>query len=238
MSDDPLQQLGEYLTATEAGSLAVLIGAGEHTLHALASVSPARRERVAKLLTAAEIGHQSPELSTAVLRGIAGAKSVLRDLTPVWTMPGNEATTGHLTNQFHDVVAAARTSVTCATYNFSPTSSMWDALKTASEEPDVVVCVYVDAGKGDPAGVKARLPRATVYRSANLPNGQAIVSHTKFIVVDHEVVLLTSANFSYNAENRNIEFGLLIRDSGLAASIEWTMASKRGTLYELVAGTP
>jgi hypothetical protein len=45
---------------------------------------------------------------------------------------------------------------------------------------------------------------------------------------------LTIANFSYNAENRNIEFGLLIRDSGLAGSIESTMTSKRGTLYELV----
>ena len=234
MSDDPLKQLGEYLTATEAESLAVLIGAREHTAHALASVSRARREKVAKLLMAAGIGHTEPTMSVAVLRGIAGAKSAHRDLTPVWTMPGNEATTGHLTNQFHDVVAAARISVTCATYNFSSTSSMWDALQKASEEPEVVVCVYVDAGKGDPGGVKARLPRATVYRSANLPNGQPIVSHTKFIVVDHEVVLLTSANFSYNAENRNIEFGLLIRDSGLAASIESTMASKRGSLYELV----
>jgi len=47
-------------------------------------------------------------------------------------------------------------------------------------------------------------------------------------------VLLTSANFSYNAENRNIEFGLSIRDNGLATSIEMTMASKRGSLYELV----
>lgn len=234
MSDDPLKQLGEYLTATEAESLAVLIDAGEHTTHALASVSHARRDRVANLLNSAGIGHTEPAISVAVLRGIAGAKSAHRDLTPVWTMPGNEATTGHLTNQFHDVVAAARISVTCATYNFSSTSSMWDALQKASEEPEVVVCVYVDAGKGDPGGVKARLPRATVYRSANLPNGQSIVSHTKFIVVDHEVVLLTSANFSYNAENRNIEFGLLIRDSGLAASIESTMASKRGSLYELV----
>ncbi|KRE25639.1 cardiolipin synthase [Mycobacterium sp. Soil538] len=234
MSDDPLKQLGEYLTATEAESLAVLIGAGERTTHALASVSHARRDQVAILLKTAGIGHTDPALAVAVLRGIAGAKSAMRDLTPVWTMPGNEATTGHLTNQFHDVVAAARISVTCATYNFSPTSSMWDALSTASEEPDVVVCVYVDAGKGDPSGVKARLSRATVYRSANLPNGQPIVSHTKFIIVDHEIVLLTSANFSYNAENRNIEFGLLIRDSGLAASIESTMASKRGSLYELV----
>lgn len=232
MSDDPLKKLGEYLTATEAESLAVLIDAGEHTAHALASVSPARRDKVANLLKKAGIGHTEPALSMAVLRGIAGAKSAHRDLTPVWTMPGNEATTGHLTNQFHDVVAVARTSVTCATYNFSPTSSMWEALRTASEEPDVVVCVYVDADKGDPAGVKTRLPRAVVYRSANLPNGQPIVSHTKFIVVDHEIVLLTSANFSYNAENRNIEFGLLIRDSGLAGSIESTMASKRGSLYE------
>ncbi|MCH9732718.1 MAG: DISARM system phospholipase D-like protein DrmC [Actinomycetia bacterium] len=234
MSDDPLSQLGEYLTATEAESLAVLIESGEHTAHALASVSPARRDRAANLLAAAGIGHSSPDPSVAVLRGIAGAKSVHRDLIPVWTMPGNESTTGHLTNQFRDAVASARTSVTCATYNFSSTSNMWDALKSASEEPEVVVCVYVDSAVGDPLGVKARLPRAAVYRSAVLPDGKPLVSHAKFIVVDHEIVLLTSANFSYSAENRNVEFGLLIRDSGLAASIESTMANKRGSLYEIV----
>ena len=38
------------------------------------------------------------------------------------------------------------------------------------------------------------------------------------------------------AENRNVEFGLLIHDSGLAASIESTMPHKHGTLYELVVG--
>lgn len=94
------------------------------------------------------------------------------------------------------------------------------------------MCVYVDSAVGDPLGVKARLPRAAVYRSATLPDGKPLVSHAKFIVVDHEIVLLTSANFSYSAENRNVEFGLLIRDSGLAASIESTMTSKRGSLYE------
>ncbi len=234
MSNDPLTQLGEYLTATEAQSLAALLEFGEHTMHALASVSPARRERAAELLKSAGLGHESQGLAVAVLRGIAGAKSAIRELVPVWTMPGNEATVGHLTNQFHDVVSAARVAVTCATYNFSTSSAMWDALQTASEEPDLAVCVYVDAGVGDPDSVKARLPRATVYRSTNLPDGKPIVSHAKFIVVDHEIVLLTSANFSYSAENRNIEFGLLIHDSGLAASIESTMASKRGSLYALV----
>jgi hypothetical protein len=234
MSYDPLVELGKYLTAAEAEGLAVLFEAGDHTAHALRAVGAARREWASELLTEAGISHTAPQLSVAVLRGIAGAKSVHRELVPVWTMPGQEATTGHLTSQFHDVVAVARVSVTCATYNFSATSAMWDALKTASGQPDVAVCIYVDADKGDPVGVKARLPHATVYRSAQLPGGELIVSHTKFIVVDHEIVLLTSANFSYNAENRNVEFGLLIHDNGLATSIESTMTSKHGILYEFV----
>jgi phosphatidylserine/phosphatidylglycerophosphate/cardiolipin synthase-like enzyme len=234
MPHDPFAALGEYLTANEAEGLAVLLEAGEHTAHALHSVSAARREHVAKRLTDAGLSHTDPALSAAVLRAVAGAKSVHRQLIPAWTMPGNEANIGHLTSEFHRVVSAARISVTCATYNFSQNSNMWDALKQASEQPGVTVCVYVDADKGDPRGVKARLPRATVYRSAQLPDGRVVISHTKFIVVDHELVLLTSANFSYNAENRNVEFGLLIHDSALAASIESTMADKHGTLYELI----
>jgi phosphatidylserine/phosphatidylglycerophosphate/cardiolipin synthase-like enzyme len=234
MPDDPLAALGAFLTANEAEGLAAQLDAGDHTNQALRSVVSIRREQVKHLLAAAGLGHTEPALSVAVLRGIAGAKSVHRELIPVWTMPGNEATTGRLTSEFHRVVTAARISVTCATYNFSAGSKMWAALKEVSEQPGVAVCVYVDADKGDAAWVKAQLPRAAVYRSATLPDGQPVVSHTKFIVVDHEMVLLTSVNFSYSAENRNIEFGLLIREGGLAASVESTMASKRGSLYELV----
>lgn len=120
MSNEPLSALGAYLTAAEAEGLAVLLSAGEHTMHALSAVGAARRGHASELLKAAGISHAAPELSVAVLRGIAGAKSVHRELVPVWTMPGNEATIGHLTNQFRDAVASARTSVTCATYNFSP----------------------------------------------------------------------------------------------------------------------
>ena len=78
----------------------------------------------------------------------------------------------------------------------------------------------------------SRAPRST--GPPTLPDGKLIVSHTKFIVIDHEILLLTSANFSYSAENRNIEFGLLVRDAALAESVESTMTSKHGTLYELV----
>ena len=193
-----------------------------------------RREAVKRLLSTAGLGHTDPARTVSVLRAITGAKSVLRELTPVWTMPGNEATTGHLTGEFHRIVRAARQSVTAATYNFHDSSQMWNALKEASEQPGMVVIVYVDADKADADNVKAQLPRATIYRSAELPTGKRVVSHAKFIVVDHELLLITSANFSYSAENRNVEFGLLVRDSALAESVEATMTSKHGSLYELV----
>jgi phosphatidylserine/phosphatidylglycerophosphate/cardiolipin synthase-like enzyme len=234
MASDPLADLGSFLTATEAERLALQIETGQHTIAALSEIAVARREAVKRLLSTAGLGHTDPARTVSVLRAITGAKSVLRELTPVWTMPGNEATTGHLTGEFHRIVRAARQSVTAATYNFHDSSQMWNALKEASEQPGMVVIVYVDADKADADNVKAQLPRATIYRSAELPTGKRVVSHAKFIVVDHELLLITSANFSYSAENRNVEFGLLVRDSALAESVEATMTSKHGSLYELV----
>lgn len=234
MPSDPYASLGEFLTAREAEALAVQFTSGQHIVRALAVVNVARRGLAKELLAEAGLGHEDGQTAARVLRAIAGAKSLTRDLTPVWTMPGNEAKIGHLTGEFHRLVQAARQSVVCATYNFEKTSQMWKVLKEASEQPGVVVTVYVDGNKADAVRVKGQLPKATVYQSAVLPNGKRVVSHAKFIVIDHEVLLLTSANFSFSAENRNVEFGLLVRDSALAASVESTMSSKNGTLYELV----
>lgn len=233
MSTDAFASLGEFLTGSEAEALAAQFASGQHATRALAVVNLARRLEVKKLLSAAGLSHEDGAQAACVLRAIAGAKSLNRDLTPVWTMPGNEAKIGHLTGEFHRLVAAARQSVVCATYNFEPTSQMWTVLKEASEQPGVVVTVYVDGDKADAAKVKAQLPKVTVYKSAELATGKRVVSHAKFIVIDHEVLLITSANFSFSAENRNIEFGLLVRDSALAESVESTMLSKHGTLYEL-----
>lgn len=233
MASDPLAELGSFLTATEAERLAMQFEAGTPVSVAVREIAMARREQVKELLAGADLGPSDTGRAVSVLRAIAGAKAVLRELTPVWTMPGNEANTGHLTSEFHRIVGAARQSVTAATYNFQDTSQMWTALKVASDQPGVVVTVYVDSGVADAATVKGQLPRATVYRSALLPNGKQVISHAKFIVVDHELLLITSANFSYSAENRNVEFGILVRDAALATSVEATMASKHGSLYEL-----
>ena len=44
MACEPFAALGEYLTAGEAEGLAAVLEAGEHTVHALEQVSPARRD--------------------------------------------------------------------------------------------------------------------------------------------------------------------------------------------------
>lgn len=234
MPSDPFAALGEFLTASEAESLAVQVASGQHTIRALAVINAARRGRAKELLADAQLSHEDGQRAAGVLRAIAGAKSLNRDLTPVWTMPGNEAKIGHLTGEFHRLVRSARQSVVCATYNFEQTSQMWKVLKEASEQPGVVVTVYVDGDKADAVKVKGQLPRATVYQSAELPSGKRVVSHAKFVVIDHEVLLITSANFSFSAEARNVEFGLLVRESAVAESVESTMVSKHGTLYRLV----
>lgn len=234
MPSDAFASLGEFLTGSEAAALAVQFSSGQHIVRALSVVNAARRDEVKQLLADAGLSHEDAQQAADVLNAIAGAKSLSRDLTPVWTMPGNEAQIGHLTGEFHRLVLAARQSVVCASYNFEQTSQMWKVLKEASEQPGVFVTVYVDGDKADAAKVKAQLPKATVYQSGELPNGKRVVSHAKFIAIDHELLLLTSANFSYSAENRNVEFGLLVHDSVLVESVESTMTSKHGSLYALV----
>ncbi len=233
MGSDPLVELGSFLTAGEAERLAMRFKAETPPGVAVREVAMSRREQVKSLLAAAGLGPTDRDRTVSVLRAIVGAKTELRELTPVWTMPGNEANSGHLTSEFHRIVGAARQSVTAATYNFQETSQMWTALRQASEQPGVVVTVYVDAQVADALKVKEHLPQATVYRAAKLPDGSQVVSHAKFVVVDHQLLLITSANFSYSAENRNVEFGVLIRDESLAASVEALMAAKHGSLYEL-----
>lgn len=234
MTSDPLTELGSFLTAKEAERLAFQFENDTPLSVAVNEVAMSRREQAKSLLVASGLGPADRNRAVSVLRAIVGAKTVLRELTPVWTMPGNEANTGHLTSEFHRIIEAARQSVTAATYNFQDTSQMWSTLKQASEQPGIIVTVYVDAGAADAATVKQQLACATVYRSAVLQNNKPVISHAKFIVVDHELLLITSANFSYSAENRNVEFGILVRDAALAASVEATMTSKHGSLYELV----
>jgi phosphatidylserine/phosphatidylglycerophosphate/cardiolipin synthase-like enzyme len=233
VSADPYVALGRFFTAHEADRVAAALDDGDSTGQALKEVHAARRVEAQQLVAAANLGAHRRDVSVAVLRAVAGARAVRTSITPVWTMPGAEASSGRLTRETQRLIDDARMSVVCSSYNFSPRSQMWTALRDASARPGVTVTVYVDATNGSPDAVARQIPRATVYRTAARP-GSLLVHHAKFIIIDQTLTLLTSANFSYNAENSNIELGLLVHDNSLAESIESQLRGKHGVLYERV----
>ena len=54
------------------------------------------------------------------------------------------------------------------------------------------------------------------------------------LVIDHRFLLVTSANFSWSAENGNIEFGVLHDNRNLADSVEREIRNAEDTLFERV----
>ena len=80
-----------------------------------------------------------------------------------------------------------------------------------------------------------RLRGAVVMRTRAPEDGKrTVTSHAKFLSIDHRFLLVGSANFSYSAEERNVELGLRLDDSALAASVEKQMRDLEPSVYERV----
>lgn len=60
--------------------------------------------------------------------------------------------------------------------------------------------------------------------------------HSKFLSIDHRFLLVTSANFSWSAENANLEFGVLIDNPNLAEAVEHEMREAEDFVFEQVVG--
>lgn len=193
------------------------------------------------MLRAAGLGTDDVRRTVAVLRALEGARAASGSVTPLWTMPGHVAQGGPLTSSLSHLVDGARSSVTCATYNFQRSSSLWEALHRAASRPEVTVRVYVDrdaarSGRGTPTtrAVAEHLRGATVLESKPF-GGRQVRSHAKFLAIDHRFLLTTSANFSQSAEWYNVEFGVRIDDAALTEAVEREMRRAEGLLYERVS---
>lgn len=233
------RELGAYLTGTEAKTIADRLADGDSLTAALHAVGQNRRRRLRDLLDAESLADDVATL-IVVLRAIEGARSLTARADPLWTMPGHLAQGGRLTSSVPSLVESARMSVVCSTYNFQTTSGLWTALRTAAARPEVAVRLYLD---GEAAASGARTPSAQdvalqLYPAAvfvaHAVDGVRVRNHAKFIVVDHRFLLVTSANFSWRAENRNVEFGVLLDDRSLAESIEREMTGVESVLYQRV----
>lgn len=231
---DAARQLGILLTATEAREVADRLVDGDTRSAALHAVAAGIRIEVRAALDA--VVGTDVEAAVTVLRAVQGARSVITAVEPVWTMPGPLAAGGPLHSSVARLVAGARRSVTCSTYNFQRSSGLWTALADAARRPDVAVRVYVDtraaAGPGTPeaAEIAAHLHPGVVLRTATF-DGAPVRNHAKFLAVDHRFLLVTSANFSWSAEYRNVELGVLLDDPNVTDTVESAMRAVEDDLY-------
>jgi phosphatidylserine/phosphatidylglycerophosphate/cardiolipin synthase-like enzyme len=230
-----LREFGALLTASDARQILNGITDGEPFSDPVSALDPSKRARVLEL--AAELGLRSDAVTLfAVLSAIEGAREGMKLAAPIWTMPGHVAKGGELTASLVKLVNGARQSVICSTFNFQTTSGMWQALHDAALRPEMDVRVYIDAEANDsgigPSGLETAkwLSPAKVFVSREL-DGKPLRNHAKYLVVDHRFVVVTSANFSWSAEQKNIELGLRVDDPNLADRIESEIRSVEPDLY-------
>lgn len=233
------------LTGAEAGAIADRLDDGDTLTAALQALPSARRGPVRHLVVTGGLAADLSGLA-AVLRGVQGARSDATRITPLWTMPGQLAQYGALTSSLTKLVDDARESVTCATFNFQTTSGMWDALVRAAGRDEVAVTVYLDTLASQPAGgwvppsaeaVAAHLKPARVFRTTSY-EGRLVRTHAKFLAIDHRTLVVTSANFSWSAENGNVEFGVRIDDPGITEAVEKQLRDAEPVVYERVRVGP
>lgn len=236
-------RLGRLLTGTEAGKLAARLADGDSLTQALQGISPGRKPEVRRALEEAGIVPANLPVALAVLNAIEGAATArTTEISPVWTLPGYIADYGALTTSIKDLVLTARQSVTCSTFNFQKSSASWDALREVAARGTVDVRLYLDTHAADQskwtgsptsAEVAAQLPGAQVYRTREL-NGTLVRNHAKFVAVDHQFLIVTSANFSISAEHHNIELGLRVDSRPLTELVEKQLHDAAPSVYEIV----
>lgn len=243
-----LIELGAYLTSTEAGDIARRLEKGATINQALGVVQSKRRKHIIPLFKAAGYysvhSEEQRTLTISGMRSIQGAHSDITSISPVWTAPHLLTKVGDLNSSRSRLAEDARISIVCSTYNFQRSSALWKSLKTIStEHPEVSMRLYIDGSVNDgkdnggsktlsPLEIVNELPYAKVFCTKEYGNGRYYCNHAKFLSIDHELLLVTSANLSYSAENLNIELGLKVEDRNLTEMVEREMRQLESHVYE------
>ncbi|MEU0100688.1 DISARM system phospholipase D-like protein DrmC [Streptomyces sp. NPDC006267] len=237
---DAARRLGQLLTGTEAKGIADRLADGDTLSTALKVVAAGQRAEVRRLLQDVAGNDEASHQQVQILRAIEGARALPTTLSPLWTMPGHLAQSGPLTTSVTRLVDSARHAITCSTFNFQRSSMLWKSLREAAQRDDVAVRVYMDTRAADDSGqhwspttaeVAAHLAPAEVWRTKKF-DGIRVRNHAKFLAIDHHLLLVTSANFSWSAENNNVEFGVLIDNPNLTEAVERELREAENSLYE------
>ena len=224
--------LGAFLTPDEARRTAAGFAVGAGLLHnAVKAVEVGRRTRALELLSKLlqELGDVSSV--RAVLEALGGIEQAARpDL--VWTSPSVPGAEGHTTLAVSELINEAEHHVYAATFTATKGSNYMVALQHALTKGVKVTLILDRARQQDYASkwnwhVRDVLPDARIW-CLEVPDVNVYaVQHAKVVMVDDRAALVTSANFSEAAAERNLECGVLMRDAGIAKSIRTQLLALR-----------
>jgi len=196
--------------------------------------------------------------AAAWIRGVEEATS--RALRPdlVWSGPEVPGLHARDTRRvYEELLGSAERSLLASTYAFFDGPKAFHVLaRRMDERADlrVTLLLNIQRKRGDNSAADQvvrrfadrfwtadwpGLSRPSVFYDPRAlePDGPASVLHAKAVVVDDEVVFVTSANLTEAALDRNIEVGLLVRDRAAAASVasHFQVLIDRGLLRPLPA---
>lgn len=169
-------------------------------------------------------------------RGFAAAAAANTvDLRPVWSGPSFPGDGDHTTAALAHLVDEATEEVFASTYSASSNSLYLKALWRAVAR-GIRTTVLLDSKLNDgktAAWLQAKLVGAQFLGFAPGPEGG--VQHSKVVIVDSRVAFVTSANLSEAAHERNLETGVIVRDSAFASSLRQRFIALQaaGHLYPL-----
>ena len=237
-------ELGSFLTRDEAKRLAsaLTLGNGPLLQNVVKNVDPSRRDRAKGLLQAlsADVA-ESRHAMVAVLQALAGVEQLAQP-SLVWTSPSLPGSEGHCTLAVSELINEAENHVLAATFTATKGSNYVAALGHALKK-GVRVTLILDRERQKDYRLKTgwqvdvALPGARIWTLKNPDPGVYAVQHAKLVMVDDVASLVTSANFSEAAAERNFECGVLVRDRAVARSIGSHLKSMRehGHLVDYVS---
>jgi phosphatidylserine/phosphatidylglycerophosphate/cardiolipin synthase-like enzyme len=217
--EDSLIQLAQVLTPSQATSIAASLEIDGRLDYAVAALPNTAHPAVGLLSQVLQLLGDASVLAS-VLRGYARAGTKAPDSPrPVWSGPSFNGDGDHTTAAVAHLIDEAREDVFASTYSASTASPFVQALWRAIAR-GVSVTILLEAEKmvDTSASLQSKLQGAR-FLTYMPPDGGYGVQHSKVIIIDSAVALVTSANLSEAAAYKNLEAGVLIRDPNFASGM-------------------
>lgn len=229
---DALLQLAQALSASQATSIAASLEI-DGRLDRAASFLPDSSRATVELLGQALSVLGDSALLASVLRGYAtAARRAPAPPRAVWSGPSFPGDGDHTTAAVAHLIDEAKEDVLASTYSASIGSPFVEALWRAIARGVSVTLVLEKSKMEDTATKLQAMLEGARFLQYVPPAGQYGVQHSKVVIVDSTLALVTSANFSNAAAHGNLEAGVLIRDPLFASKLRQRFASlqKSGSL--------